>query len=45
MAIDVRELQARSLPPDIAEELDNYEQTVNEYLAGAIDEDVFRVSA
>ena len=43
MAIDVRELQARSLPPDIAEELDNYEQTLNEYLAGDIDEDVFRV--
>ncbi len=43
MAIDVRELQTRSLPPDIAEELDRYEQTVAEYLAGDVDEDVFRV--
>ncbi len=43
MAIDVRELQARSLPPDIADEVDRYESTVAEYLRGEIDEDTFRV--
>jgi sulfite reductase beta subunit-like hemoprotein len=43
MAIDVRELQARSLPPDIATELDRFEATVAEYLRGDLEEDVFRV--
>src|SRR5439155_2840012 len=43
MAIDVRELQARSLPPDIAKEVDRYESTVAEYLRGDIEEDTFRV--
>jgi sulfite reductase (ferredoxin) len=43
MAIDVRELSTRTLDPAIAEELDNYERTVGEYLDGRVDEDVFRV--
>ncbi len=43
MAIDVRELQSRSLPTDIADELDRYAATVAEYLAGDLDEDTFRV--
>ncbi len=43
MAIDVRELQARSLPPDIADEMDRFEATVAEYLRGELEEDVFRV--
>ncbi len=43
MAIDVRELETRTLDPDIAGELDRYEQTVAEYLRGDLDEDTFRV--
>ncbi|MDZ4826004.1 MAG: nitrite/sulfite reductase [Actinomycetota bacterium] len=43
MAIDVRELQARPLEPVVADELDLYERTVQEYLDGRIDDDVFRV--
>jgi len=43
MAIDVRELSNRILDPVIAEELDTYEKTVQEYLDGRVDEDVFRV--
>jgi sulfite reductase beta subunit-like hemoprotein len=43
MAIDVRELHTRILEPDIATELDTFERTVQEYLDGRVDEDVFRV--
>ncbi len=43
MAIDVRELQTRILDPVVAEELDIFDATLQEYLDGRIDEDVFRV--
>jgi sulfite reductase beta subunit-like hemoprotein len=43
MAIDVRDLATRPLEPIIAEELDIFEHTVNEYLDGRVDEDAFRV--
>jgi sulfite reductase (ferredoxin) len=43
MAIDVRELSTRPLDPEIAEELDKFEEGVRQYLAGEIEEDVFRV--
>ena len=43
MAIDVRELQTRPLDPIIADELDIFERTLQEYLDGRVDEDVFRV--
>ncbi len=43
MAIDVQELRARPLEPEIAAELDKFEDGVNRYLAGDIDDDVFRV--
>ncbi len=43
MAIDVRELATRPLDSVIAEELDIFERTTNEYLDGRVDEDAFRV--
>ncbi|HEY5011843.1 MAG TPA: nitrite/sulfite reductase [Acidimicrobiia bacterium] len=43
MAIDVSELTGRVLDPEIEEELTVYERTVSQYLAGEIEEDVFRV--
>ncbi len=43
MAIDVRELQTRSLDPEIEDELARYETTVGQYLRGDLDEDTFRV--
>lgn len=43
MAIDVAELRSRTLDPSIAEELDRFEQTIGEYLAGDVEEDVFRI--
>ena len=43
MAIDVQELRARPLDPEIEAELDNFEDGVNRYLAGEIDDDTFRV--
>jgi sulfite reductase beta subunit-like hemoprotein len=43
MAIDIRELQARPLEPEIADELDKFEDGVRRYLAGEMEEDVFRV--
>jgi len=43
MAIDVKELRARPLDPEVADELDRYEEGVRQYLAGEIEEDVFRV--
>src|SRR5919106_3854122 len=43
MAIDLSELQARPLDPEIADELDKFEDGVRQYLAGELEEDVFRV--
>jgi sulfite reductase beta subunit-like hemoprotein len=43
MAIDVRELQTRPLDPIIADELDIFERTLQDYLDGRVEEDVFRV--
>src|SRR5918995_1713821 len=43
MAIDVSALSTRPLDPVIAEELDKFEEGVQQYLAGEIEEDVFRV--
>jgi sulfite reductase (ferredoxin) len=43
MAIDVRELRAQPLDPEIEEELQTFEDGVHRYLAGEIDDDVFRV--
>jgi len=43
MAIDVTDLRARDLPRDVADELDTFEDAVTRYLAGEIEEDVFRV--
>ncbi|HUF84505.1 MAG TPA: nitrite/sulfite reductase [Acidimicrobiia bacterium] len=43
MAIDIKELQARPLEPEISDELDKFDEGVRKYLAGEIEEDVFRV--
>jgi sulfite reductase (ferredoxin) len=43
MAIDVRELRAQPLDPEIEEELCTFEDGARRYIAGEIDEDVFRV--
>jgi sulfite reductase beta subunit-like hemoprotein len=43
MAIDVRELRAQPLDPEIEEELCTFEAGARRYMAGEIDEDVFRV--
>jgi sulfite reductase (ferredoxin) len=43
MAIDVSELRSRSLEPEVADELDRFDQGVAQYLAGEIDDEVFRV--
>lgn len=43
MAIDVRELRALPLEPEIEEELANFEDHARRFLAGEIDDDVFRV--
>src|SRR5262245_2668506 len=43
MVIDVRQLQTRPLEPVIADELDIFERTLQEYLDGRVEEDVFRV--
>src|SRR6476646_262523 len=43
MAIDVSDLKGRILDPEIAQELAVFEKTVGEYLAGEVEEDVFRV--
>jgi len=43
MAIDVVDLRGRVLDPEIEEELAVYQKTVGEYLAGEVEEDVFRV--
>jgi sulfite reductase (ferredoxin) len=43
MAIDVKELKTRPLDPVVEEELDKFEDGVRRYLAGELEEDVFRV--
>jgi len=43
MAIDVRELRALPLDPEIEEELTKFEDGARRYIAGEIDDDVFRV--
>jgi sulfite reductase beta subunit-like hemoprotein len=43
MAIDVRELRAQPLDPELEEELQTFEDGVRQYVAGEIDDDVFRV--
>jgi sulfite reductase (ferredoxin) len=43
MAIDIKDLQTRPLEPEIADELDKFEDGVHRYLAGEMEEDVFRV--
>ncbi len=44
MAINVDELRSRPLEPEIDEEIERFSRAVDEYLAGTLDEDVFRVS-
>ena len=43
MAIDVRDLRAQPLDPTIETELEKFEDGVQRYLAGEIDDDTFRV--
>jgi len=43
MAIDVRALRALPLDPEIESEISNFEDGARRYLAGDIDDDVFRV--
>jgi sulfite reductase (ferredoxin) len=43
MAIDVRELRAQPLDSDVEAELVKFEDGVNRYVAGDIDDDTFRV--
>lgn len=43
MAIDIQALLSRPLEPDIEAELSRFEADVTSYLAGEIDEEVFRV--
>ncbi len=43
MAINLEELRARPLDPEVAEEIDKFETAVEQYFAGDITEDVFRV--
>jgi sulfite reductase (ferredoxin) len=43
MAIDVRELRAQPLDPEIEEELIKFEDGARRFLAGEMDDDVFRV--
>ncbi len=44
MAINIEELRARPLEPEIDEEIVRFSTAIDEYLAGTLDEDVFRVS-
>jgi sulfite reductase beta subunit-like hemoprotein len=43
VAINLEELRARPLDPEVADEIDRFETAIEEYLAGDITEDVFRV--
>lgn len=44
MAINLEELRARPLDPEVDDEIVRFATAVDEYLAGDLDEDVFRVS-
>ncbi len=44
MAINLDELRARPLDPEIDAEIARFASAIDEYLAGTLDEDVFRVS-
>ncbi len=43
MAINLEELRARPLDPEVADEIDKFETAIEQYFAGDIAEDVFRV--
>jgi sulfite reductase (ferredoxin) len=43
VAINLDELRARPLDPEVADEIDTFEAAIEEYLAGDLSEDVFRV--
>src|SRR5215470_17135264 len=43
MAIDVQELRTQPLDPEIEGEIETFEDGVRRYIAGEIDDDVFRV--
>ena len=43
MSIDVAELRSQPLDPEVEEELVRFGEAVDQYLAGDLDEDVFRV--
>jgi sulfite reductase beta subunit-like hemoprotein len=43
MAIDVRELRAQPLDPEVEDEIVTFEDGVRRYVAGEIDDDAFRV--
>jgi len=43
MALSVDDLRTRPLPPDVAAEIDRFAAAVDEYLAGRLPEDEFRV--
>jgi sulfite reductase beta subunit-like hemoprotein len=44
MAINIDELRARPLDPEVDDEIVRFATAIDEYLAGDLDEDVFRVS-
>ncbi len=44
MAINLEELRARPLDPEVDDEIVRFTTAIEEYLAGDLDEDVFRVS-
>ncbi|MGZ4711577.1 MAG: nitrite/sulfite reductase [Acidimicrobiia bacterium] len=44
MAINLDELRARPLDPEVDDEITRFATAIDEYLAGDLDEDVFRVS-
>ena len=43
VAINLDELRARPLDPEVADEIDTFEAAIEEYLAGDLSEEVFRV--
>lgn len=43
MAINLEELKARPLDPEVADEIDKFETAIEEYFAGDLSEEVFRV--
>jgi sulfite reductase (ferredoxin) len=43
VAINLDQLKAQPLDPEVADEIDNFEAAIEEYLAGDLSEDVFRV--